>query len=533
MDTLPVLPPEILLHILSYLPLCDLARCHTINSTWLDLIRNNQQSLYRRVADRNLKDSDLTMSDWLVHGVSEWKEFCRRRHMSHRNWRQGNHLSNWISPPLRDVWRIKIDEEHNFVMTTSRLGNIYAMDSRTSEILEVIVGVREYAHLEYDKGFMIFDTHFGNTLEVWRRTEDMSQDGQMSNPTENEASQQVSSTAFSTRSLFSLYAEIRCPASIRAYRFVYPILLIGSMSSQSAFLWDIPEKRMVGSIDISSANMDLINYVEKTERHILILGLHYMSVFSLSPHLDPGRQLHPPYHTLNIPSVPPSTEFVLDLSLDFLELQCLTLETRTRRTRRSRRSEGHLSPMRKAIVWETEGTRAEGAIFASTIDYSFTAAHVSEGDLILTSRLGKIFIVLDYASVFEDPSLESLHTICLDVIEPVFNLTFSYGSAVFSTRTQVLIIPSGSLPKIQDIRESVSRKEAGLPSLPLKIEIYSCSNVSAGAALECSSVQADRTRAMFAYNTRADPALDGFSPPEARTHSGYSVRVFDFTPPLS
>lgn len=49
------------------------------------------------------------------------------------------------------------------------------------------------------------------------------------------------------------------PSPHLSFRFIYPILLIGSMDSQSAFLWHIPEKRMLGTIDISSANLDLIN----------------------------------------------------------------------------------------------------------------------------------------------------------------------------------------------------------------------------------------------------------------------------------
>lgn len=44
-------------------------------------------------------------------------------------------------------------------MTTSRLGNVYVLDAKTSEMLDIIAGVRPYAHLEYGSGFMIFDTH--------------------------------------------------------------------------------------------------------------------------------------------------------------------------------------------------------------------------------------------------------------------------------------------------------------------------------------------------------------------------------------
>jgi hypothetical protein len=47
--------------------------------------------------------------------------------------------------------------------------------------------------------------------------------------------------------------------------------------------------------------------------------------------------------------------------------------------------------------------------------------------------LGKIFILLDYPVVFANPTLESDHLISLDVEEPVYNLAFAEGRAVFTT----------------------------------------------------------------------------------------------------
>lgn len=106
---------------------------------------------------------------------------------------------------------------------------------------------------------------------------DMIEDGQL----------EADETVASTRGRFSRFATLQSPSAIRAYRsallshslsfrkvvseknvlltyrffcsFVFPILLVGSHNAQEAYLFDVPSKTLVATINISSPDLDLIN----------------------------------------------------------------------------------------------------------------------------------------------------------------------------------------------------------------------------------------------------------------------------------
>lgn len=113
--------------------------------------------------------------------------------------------------------------------------------------------VHAHAHCEFGEGYLIFDSGAGNTHEVYRRTADMIRDGQADDlnlPDEPD---------HGWRGHFSPFATIESPSPIRAYRFIYPILLVGSFNAQEAYLFDVPTKSLVATIPIASADLDLIN----------------------------------------------------------------------------------------------------------------------------------------------------------------------------------------------------------------------------------------------------------------------------------
>ena len=108
--------------------------------------------------------------------------------------------------------------------------------------------VRPYAHLEYGEGFVIFDRDDGNK-EVWRRTEDNTEPSSLvtSFPDARQIQMGESLRPSCARAQFSPYALFQMPEHTRAYRFVYPTLLVASL--ERAFLWNIHTGEMVQVLD--------------------------------------------------------------------------------------------------------------------------------------------------------------------------------------------------------------------------------------------------------------------------------------------
>ncbi|KAF6755748.1 hypothetical protein DFP72DRAFT_896346 [Ephemerocybe angulata] len=74
-----------------------------------------------------------------------------------------------LIPSPKDIHRFKVDERNGFMVSTQRSGGLIVTDIAGKEMLWCLPQsyVREYAHLEYEQGYMIFDRDDGAT-EVWR-----------------------------------------------------------------------------------------------------------------------------------------------------------------------------------------------------------------------------------------------------------------------------------------------------------------------------------------------------------------------------
>ena len=167
---------------------------------------------------------------------------------------------------------------------------------------------------------------------------------------------------------------------------------------------------------------------------------------------------------------------------------------------------------------------------------SIPSVHTTGTTLFLTSLLGHVFIILDYPAVFADPSLESENTIVLDVEEAVYNLSVEHGRAIFTTKTKILLLPTSSLPTVEDLRRLQADRRSGKPrsSPPLKMELFSigcvspiavnevsrrtcwfsasspeltriCDDCSLPCDVQISSVQMDEARVLISYYCQADP----------------------------
>ncbi|KAH6901123.1 hypothetical protein BKA70DRAFT_710389 [Coprinopsis sp. MPI-PUGE-AT-0042] len=193
------LPPELLLKILSYLPIPSISVLQACSKGFHDLIAENKETVYQEAAfyhglipsrldllsaNQNVK---TYLAQWyskssLKKGLS-WTTFCQRRANILRSWAGSRpstviryHPQKLAPPPNQffldtpnQVHRIKVDELNGFFITTTRTGGLIVSDITTGKTLWNLPKnfVRPYAHLEYDNGYLVFDRPDG-AKEVWR-----------------------------------------------------------------------------------------------------------------------------------------------------------------------------------------------------------------------------------------------------------------------------------------------------------------------------------------------------------------------------
>lgn len=146
----------------------------------------------------------------------------------------------------------------------------------------------DYAHVEYDHGYIIFNRH-DNGKEVWRLArdfqdsdipEDFKPDASMITASEEAARRNPSSIG---RGHFKPWALLQMPELTRAFRFSYPTLL--SANTNDAYLWDVPTSRLVETIsNVQVPNQDgslgRLNYVDVNDKYVFICGSVQLRIFA-------------------------------------------------------------------------------------------------------------------------------------------------------------------------------------------------------------------------------------------------------------
>jgi len=141
--------------------------------------------------------------------------------------------------------------------------------------------VRQYAHLEYGQGYMIFD-RLGGDKEVWKRSSVIPERDVDESSAPDESQLEVYDNM--TDSYFQPWALLHMPEPTTAYRFVYPTLVVAAY--YRAYIWDVPSGKLIQTIEgcqfIGNNNPNLLGimYVEISERHVFIVGERYVRVFS-------------------------------------------------------------------------------------------------------------------------------------------------------------------------------------------------------------------------------------------------------------
>ncbi|KAJ3715067.1 hypothetical protein EV361DRAFT_945935 [Lentinula raphanica] len=315
------LPAELSISVLSLLDVASISNLSLVCKSWKAFVDENESTVYHNLAVYHefIHSSSVVFnrlpsiySAKSLVGVSNWKSFCQRRVHIDKSW-AGKASSHYVSYPSSGstVHRIKIDEKAGFIITSFRDGGLRVSDLTSDKVLWSLpkTYVRQYAHVEYGEGFVIFDRH-GDTKEVWRLAVDChssTSSQSKAQPDQISASEKAFNMHVDTypHGHFKPWAVLKMPRrDTRAFRFVFPTLLVGAWDH--VFLWDILSCELIQTItpiqrpnDPSAAfalvlanapsfdapvprlgALDNINYVDVDGNHVFICGVNSLRVFS-------------------------------------------------------------------------------------------------------------------------------------------------------------------------------------------------------------------------------------------------------------
>ncbi|KAF9078790.1 hypothetical protein BDP27DRAFT_1441172 [Rhodocollybia butyracea] len=311
------LPTELIFSIISFLDLPCIREFQLVCKSWKHFVDQNESTIYHIlsvgfIASTAINFSQLPslFSPKSLDGVTSWKSFCQRRSHISKSW-TGKASSRYVTynGSGSAVHRIKVDEKAGFIITSFRHGGLIVTDLTVDKVLWSLPQsyVKSYAHLEYGEGFLIFD-RLGGSKEVWRLVNDFPLESRQTKtlPDQVSAWENASEEHSDTypKGHFKPWAILTMPQPTRAFRFVYPTLLVGAWDH--AFLYDILSLNLIQTItpiqepeDPAAAfalvvanapsfdapkprlrRLSQINYVEVDTRHVFICGVNALRIFS-------------------------------------------------------------------------------------------------------------------------------------------------------------------------------------------------------------------------------------------------------------
>ncbi|KAG8922774.1 hypothetical protein FRC02_011619 [Tulasnella sp. 418] len=269
------LPAELILKVLSYLPIQDIHAFQFLNHRCHDVVAANEGGVYRAAAIVHRFVTEATMLEeatrnesWL-HNVSSWKVLCKKHFSLEARWK-GRKISpkcglkiGRSSAAGLHAHRFKIDEEERTIILSRAEGGIRVVSIDTDELLWELRPpyVAFFSHVEWSNGFLAF-TEEGDRVEVWRRSID-AWDPDKYLPGDP-LPQQLAAVSFhgptsrpspetpnpGRRGVYVPYTIFQAPSSCRVSRLVYPDLVMASSITQEAYIWDIPSSSLIETMEI-------------------------------------------------------------------------------------------------------------------------------------------------------------------------------------------------------------------------------------------------------------------------------------------
>jgi len=394
---LSVLPPEVILHIFSFVPVYHVPALRRLSASWRDFLDLHENTIYRSAAilhsialpGSSLDDSKGShVLPWL-DDVDDWKNLCKKYITLEKAWTGKGNTTQKTVVAEGPFHSFKVDEEQRTVICANRDGGLQVMCALENTVLWSLPRsyTSPYTNLEYSHGFIVFNRG-AMYLEVWQRETDREAPGL--SPSPDAAQLKVwrrSPDLSAARGRYRPFAVLPNPGGARTCRLAYPHLLAVSQAGTTAYIWHIPTVTLVQTLTLMipwDSARSIIYYVEVSDDHAFFCFSIGLVVYS--------RQTGA--IVFQVPGYEPSNLF---------DRAALRLEkTLSRPIRTTSRLKSHsLAPMvsKEATV--------------RLLSSGFIAVHVSPSgrDLVAVSHLGLLFYVPDFA---EASNLEDrVHTMVL------------------------------------------------------------------------------------------------------------------------
>ncbi|KAN0131825.1 hypothetical protein V8E53_010353 [Lactarius tabidus] len=296
---LHVLPAEVTLIVLSYLPIPSLLSLAVLSRQWVHFFATQQSEIFRRAAIYHEYIPPGTMSlegalsmktgkPWA--GSASWKDFCYRSFHFYKNWEgKGRAVARVLLPPGSNPHHIKVDEKTGICITTRLWGGIVVTHLFSGTILWCLPlsAVRSRSRCEYENGYLVFDNN-GGEQEVWRLSSDFASHGEVaatSRPNDEQMATSAHAAAvyrhYAPRGHFRAWALLRPPEPLFTYRLAFPTLICANLDH--AFLYDVRTCSLMQTINI---HLRTLYCVDVNERHAFVCEPDAVHVFSLESGIE-------------------------------------------------------------------------------------------------------------------------------------------------------------------------------------------------------------------------------------------------------
>ncbi|WWD05623.1 hypothetical protein V865_003704 [Kwoniella europaea PYCC6329] len=580
-DPIQALGPSLFLQVLSHLPLGSLTSCLKVNKSWNDLVTSSPTTLYRPLAaqvgiepplldelytkDKATAQSstwsnpNYTSSDSGGHeGGVNWKNVIKDYVDLQSNWKKGRARSKWICPGRNTVWRIKVDHEEGTIITTSRIDGILVSDLKTSEPIFEYEEIGSYAHLEFAKGYAIFNSNDDRSFEIHLTPTALSKlpperrrnlppsnrsithnkgysftlEDHYQPPVFSENSEQ-SNLTIPPRGHLTYYKSLTPRTDCFAFRARIDKqytseerLVFGTSSDEEAYIYDLQSESNseMERFVFDQQDRGRPNYIEFDNSYLFICHSTSVNVYSRNT-------------KKKLITFPPPVTAPFDAASAIYT--CYDPSRSTKKIKPNKEGEVLVGEVNVQGKW-IDDNGFDGVMMASgqgrIAGREFAAVHYTSKDLFAITKSGTIYALRNYQDVLSIPNPEArdravnANLLAIVIRESLRQLSTHGEHVVITSATSVFLLHTSSLPPPP---YNTGSSDQSRPT----IKLLNLMNVHHKGMGQCSCLQMDREKIYAVYWALGESEAGGavnyegeriLPPQEAIGDFGLCVKVWDF-----
>ncbi|WWC68553.1 uncharacterized protein I206_102482 [Kwoniella pini CBS 10737] len=574
-DPLSTLGPSLFLQILSQLPLESLQTCYSVSKSWNELISSSPTTLYKPLAysigleppqlsklekiDKNTAKSSAWLnprqdqSKPITSDTLHWKNVVKEQVIMQNNWKRGRAKGKWIYPRTNTAWRIKIDEEEGTIISTTRLIGVSVSDFETSEPLFEYKEVGGYAHLEFVKGYAIFNSNNDRSFEVHITPSALSRlstERRSKLPPSNQSITHNKGYSFTNGKRYvpvpTISNEIPPRGHLTYYKSLTPRtecfafraridrqytpeerLVFGTSSTEEAYIYDLQSEsdQEMENFIYEPEDRGPPNYIEFDDNYLYICQQFSVNVYSRNT----KRKL------LTFPPL-----FTAPFDAASAIYTCYDTSKVTKKIKPKAKDDILVGEIEIQGKW-IDDLGFDAVMMASgqgrIAGRKFSAIHYTSNDLFAITRSGTIYALRNYHEIFSIQNPEerdkavNANSLAIVLRECLLQLSTYGENVVITSSSSVFLLHTESLPK--------PPYNIGISQNPrMNIKLIKLLDIIQKGMVQCSCLQMDSKRIYIVYWALGEAEAGGHEdyegnkilPPEQAINAhGLCVKVWDFS----